>query len=796
MKRHLFTKQDSNSSGFLAAFFLPFVFTLTKIGEYTVRFLTFLFRLVIGLSKSFKDVSWPSLHLPRLNRGLPKFPALRVKLPRLTLPRLNRGLPKRKKSLGRPALWRGKPRTKPIVLYPIPFRFKLRYFALGIAIAAIFFVPVIIRLWLSELPNPEQLAFREPALSTKLYDRNGKFLFQFYASQNRTKVFLNDIPQHLIDATIAIEDKNFYRHNGFDLSAIVRAARQTLINKNLQGGSTITQQLIKSTLLTPEVSLERKIKEVILAFLTEREFSKREILEMYFNQVAYGGTAWGIEAAAETYFGKSVADLKLAQSALLAGLPSAPTIYSPFGTQPQLAKIRQREVLDRMVAEGFISPKQADEAFAEPLAFAKPAIDIKAPHFVMYTKDFLVQKYGIATVEKGGLKVVTTLDLDIQQQAQDIVREEIEKLTSLSVTNGAALITNPRTGEILSMVGSRDYFDQEHDGNVNVTTALRQPGSSIKLVTYAAALEKGLTAATILDDSPITYSTAGSPSYSPVNYDGRFHGKVTLRTAFGNSYNVPAVKTLSQVGVSSMIDMGKKLGITTWNDTDRFGLSLTLGGGEVKMVDLATAYGTVAAGGLKHNLSPLLKVTNSYGEVLEDRQNSPSKGSRVLSEGIAFILADILADNNARLSAFGPNSVLNISGKKVSVKTGTSDNKRDNWTIGFSQDKLVAVWVGNNDNRPMNPSLTSGITGAAPIWNKITTSVLLQNAPASLAANIPTPADVVAIGVCSINGYLPCGGCPTRTEYFIQGTQPKLACKSEWLTPTPAIGGPEPSPEQ
>ncbi len=777
MKRHLFTKQDSNSSGFLAVFFLPFVFMLTKIGEYTVRFLAFIFQLAVNLFRIFKKISWPSFHI-----------SVRLKLPHLHLPRLNRGLPKRKKSIGRP-------RTKPIVLYPIPFRFKLRYFALGIAIATIFFIPVVVRLWLSDLPNPNQLAFREPALSTKLYDRNGKFLFQFYSSQNRTKVSLNDIPKDLTNATIAIEDKNFYKHNGFDLSAIIRAARQTLINKNLQGGSTITQQLIKSTLLTPEISLERKVKEVILAFFTERKFSKREILEMYFNQVAYGGTAWGIEAASETYFGKSVADLSLAESTLLAGLPSAPTTYSPFGTHPELAKIRQSEVLQRMVEEGFISQKQADEAENQELTFAKPSIDIKAPHFVMYVKEMLVQRYGIAAVEKGGLKVVTTLDLDIQQKAQDIVREEIEKLSSLAVSNGAALVTNPQTGEILAMVGSQDYFDNNHDGNVNVTTSLRQPGSSIKLVTYAAALEKGLTAATILDDSPITYSTPGSPSYSPVNYDGRFHGKVTLRTAFGNSYNVPAVKTLSQIGVSSMIDMGKKLGITTWNDTGRFGLSLTLGGGEVKMTDLATAYGTVASGGFKHDLTPWLKVTNGEGEVLEDKQSTLSKGSRVLSEGTAFILSDILSDNNARLSSFGPNSVLNIPGQKVSVKTGTSDNKRDNWTIGFGQDKLVAVWVGNNDNKPMNPSLTSGITGAAPIWNKIMTSVLSQNSQVNLAANVQTPAGVVAVAVCSINGYLPCGGCPTRTEYFIQGTQPKLACKSEWLTPTPAIGGPEPSPE-
>lgn len=736
---------------------LPAVFILTKIGESTIKRL-----LVVGY------LSHVIFHASK--RMVLRFPS--VQLPSFQLSRLPQ---------------RPKPRSekRPLIVYAVPFHLKARYFLLGASLATIVLIPLIIQLWLSQLPNPNQLAYREVPLSTKVYDRQGRFLFQFYANQNRTKVSLSEIPQHLIKATIAIEDKNFYKHNGFDAEAIVRATKETLINKNLQGGSTITQQLIKSTLLTPEVSIERKVKEIILAFLTERKFSKEQVLEMYFNQVSYGGTAWGVGAASETYFGKNVKDVTLSESALLAGLPGGPTLYSPFGARPELSIARQHEVLHRMVEEGYITREQAQEAKSQSLSFAQPGINIKAPHFIMYVKDWLARRYGIRMVEQGGLRVTTTLDLDLQEKAQEIVAEEIERLGRLSVNNGASLITNPQTGEILAMVGSRDYFDTRVDGNVNVTTSLRQPGSAIKVVTYAAALEKGLTAASLLDDSPITYSLAGSPPYSPVNYDGRFHGKVTLREAFGNSYNVPAVKTLAQIGLPAMIDMGRRMGITTWKDEGRFGLSLTLGGGEVRMLDMATVYGVLANDGKRKDLTPILKITNAQGEVLEEPK---SQDRRVLSEGIAFILSDVLADNSARTSAFGPNSILAIPNYKVSVKTGTSDNKRDNWTIGFSKDRLVAVWVGNNDNGPMHPSLTSGITGAAPIWNRIMTTALADK-PVGDLANIQPPAEIVAVPVCRINGLLPCGACPIRTEYFLLGTQPKLACRPEFLTPAPAVGG-------
>lgn len=773
MKRRPASEQ-SRFSIILALVFFPAVFLLTKIGEYTVRAILAIGRLFVFLLKATVGT------IKKFARFAPLFKYIFERHP----------LSHIEQRKGEMFILRKK-RPAPTVIYVAPLSAKIGYLLLGVFSATLFLTPVIVRLWLSDLPNPNHLAMRDLALSTKLYDRNGKFLFQFYANQNRTNVPLSDIPKTLIDATIAIEDKNFYHHSGFDLLAMIRAARETLINKHIQGGSTITQQLVKSVLLTPDITLERKVKEIILAFMTEKKFTKDQILAMYFNQVPYGGTAWGIEAASQTYFGKSVKDLDLAESALLAGLPSGPTIYSPFGTNPQLAKKRQEEVLNRMVTLGFVTREEADLANSEVLSFAAPVIDIKAPHFTMYVKDYLVARYGIHAVEKGGLRVRTTLDLDLEERAAEIVQAELEKLTTLSVSNGAAFITNPQTGEILAMVGSHDYFDTAHNGNVNVTTSLRQPGSSIKLVMYAAAMERGFTASSMLDDSPITYSFAGSPSYSPINYDGRFHGKVTLRDAFGNSYNVPAVKTLAHIGVAAMIDMGKRLGITTWNDINRFGLSLTLGGGEVKMVDLATAYGTIANGGIRRDLTPVLKITDPEGNILEE--NPHLEGRRVLSEGIAFILSDILADNSARAAAFGPNSVLNIAGQRISVKTGTSDNKRDNWTIGFNKNLLVAVWVGNMDNSPMHPSLTSGITGAAPIWNRLITTAMTTQ-PATVASQPTTPpVDVIAVPICRINGLLPCGGCPTRTEYFIAGTQPKLACKPEFLTPAPAIGGAEPT---
>ncbi len=619
-----------------------------------------------------------------------------------------------------------------------------------------------------DLPSPKQLEYRQVPQTTKIMDRNGKLLYDIYEDQNRTVVPLSEIPANLKNATIAIEDKDFYKHKGFDIYGIARAFGQTVFAGNIQGGSTITQQLVKSVFLSPERTLTRKAKELYLAFRVEMAFSKDKILEMYLNQVPYGGTAFGVEAASEQYFGKPVQELDLAQSALLAGLPVAPTYYSPYGQDPKRAKDRQLLVLKRMVDEHYITQAQANEASGEELQFKPSATNIKAPHFVMFVREYLAQKYGDMVVSKGGLKVTTTLDLDLQEKAQEIVKNNIDKLGYLHVTNGAALVTKPSTGEILAMVGSKDYFDASIDGAVNLTTALRQPGSSIKPVNYATALEhKLITPATIIMDVPTTFSEGPRP-YRPVNYDGKYHGAVTVRNALGNSFNIPAVKVLALNGVPAMITQAEAMGITTFTDPSRYGLSLTLGGGEVKMVDMATAFGVFANQGKKVDLDPILKIEDAQGHILD--QFTPRAGTRVLSSQTSFLMSSILSDNSARLMEFGSASGLVVPGKTVAVKTGTTDDKRDNWTIGYTPSYLVSVWVGNNDNTPMNQYLASGITGAAPIWNQIMTFVLKDK----INESFNVPSGVVGINICGATGGAKNDSCPNNHfEYFISGTEPR-----------------------
>ncbi len=637
---------------------------------------------------------------------------------------------------------------------------KIRYFVVGIVFSCLFiFIPLVTMLFLQELPHPKELSTRQIQQTSKIYDRNGTLLYEIYANQNRTIVPLSTIPKSLKNATLAIEDKNFYQHPGFDISAILRAINQNSKGQAVQGGSTITQQLIKSSMLTPEQSITRKLKEIVLAFWAERLYSKDEILGMYFNQIPYGGTAWGVEAASEVYFNKSVHQLNLAESAFLAGLTQAPSEYSPFTEDESRWKNRQKEVLSRMVALHYISQREADEASKQKLAFNEPTVALKAPHFVNYVKDFLIKKYGLALVERGGLIVTTSLDLKLQEKAQRIVADEIGKDGYLNISNGAAVIADPKTGDILAMVGSKNFYDAE-SGNVNLATSLRQPGSTVKVITYAAALSNGLSAASVLDDTPVTYTVPGGQSYSPVNYDGKYRGRVPLRLALANSLNIPAVRTLQQVGVPTMIRLARDMGISSWNEPDSsYGLSTTLGSSEVTMLDMVSINSTLANEGRKIPLNPILKITDYKGDVVEEKK--PMQGEQILQQGVAFIINDILADNAARSLAFGPNSPLSIPGQTVSVKTGTTDNKRDNWTNGYTQDIVVSVWVGNNNNAPMNPSLASGITGAAPIWNQLMV-MMLKDKPSTKPE---MPSDVVA---------LPCGA---RTEYFLTGTQNTSGCK-------------------
>ena len=632
-------------------------------------------------------------------------------------------------------------------------------------------------LWFFQtLPSPLVLKERDLVLTTKIYARDGEtLLYKIYKTQNRSLVSLDEIPKEFVFATIAIEDKDFYKHRGFSLRGIVRAVRINLLKQDVvEGGSTITQQLIKNALLTPERTVWRKIREVVLAIEAELIYSKDEILTMYFNEVGFGGATYGIEEAAEMYFGKKVSELSLAESAYLAGLPAAPTYYSPYGTDPERVRQRQRLVLSRMYEDGYISFGEMRSAQSEEVEVLPPSTDIKAAHFVMYVKEKLVEKYGEKMVEQGGLTVVTSLDVNIQEMAKREIEEGVTKQNYLNVGNGAALVTKAETGEILAMVGSKDYFDEENDGNVNVTLMARQPGSSIKPVNYAAALLSGYTTTSVLEDSPVTYSFENSKPYSPVNYDGKYRGRVTLREALGSSLNIPAVKVLASYGVEKMISLGEAMGITTWGDRNRFGYALTLGGGEVKMVDMAVVFGTLSNMGEKVELDPILYVEDYKGRVLE---NYEEKGEReeVLNSGVAFLISDILSDNKARATVFGVNSPLVVDGHTVAVKTGTTDNKKDNWTIGYTPDYVVAVWIGNNDGAPMSPYLESGASGAAPIWHNIMGSLLKGEED----KKFEIPPDVIAVKICKVNGYLTCEGCPeTNREYYLRGTEPKRACRS------------------
>lgn len=673
-------------------------------------------------------------------------------------------------------------------LHPLRTTFYLTLFFS----AAVFYAAFI-----NGLPNPYQLAFKYPNASTRIYDRHGKLLYKIYRHENRTLLALEEIPDHVIKATISIEDQNFYQHRGISIRGILRAIRHDFFirqNKevpSLQGGSTITQQLVKNALLTPERTFNRKIKELFLSAAVELIFGKDEILNMYLNQVAYGGTAYGIEEAAQTYFGKSAKHINLAEAALLAGLPASPTTYSPFGANPKLARRRQTQVLNRMVVDGHISNEKAAQAKKEILTFSPQAIAMKAPHFVMYVKDELSRRYGQQVVEKGGLQVYTTLDLEVQEMAETAVRQNISAVEKqFNLHNGSALITRPKTGEILAMVGSVDFWDFKNDGNVNLTTAQRQPGSSIKLVNYSYALEHAdYTPSSILMDTPVAYSNPWE-TYAPVNYDHKFKGPVSLKTALAESRNVPAVKVLNSYGVDKMIEQGKKMGITTWTEPERYGLSITLGAVEVKMTDMAVVFGSIANMGMKKELTSVKKIIDSQGKVIQDIDKPRSLwaemakqayaadkdeiegGKPVVSPFTAWQLIDILSDNEARAPEFGRRSPLLIPDRQVAVKTGTSNDFRDNWTIGFSPDYLVATWVGNNDNQPMR-KIASGITGAAPIWHEIMETMTKEKEESIF----PVPEGMIEVEVCAVNGLLPCRGCPKlKKSWFIPGTEPKQKC--------------------
>jgi 1A family penicillin-binding protein len=626
-----------------------------------------------------------------------------------------------------------------------------------------------------DLPRPDKVQ-RHEGLSTVILDRNGEKLYDVYQDVNRIAVNWEDIPQFLKDATIAVEDKEFYKHKGLSRTGLIRAFVSTLFLGKIQGGSTLTQQLVKNVLLTNERSLPRKMKEAVLAIQIERKYSKDEILRMYLNEAPYGGTAVGVEAAAEYYFDKHVNDLGLAESAVIAGLPQSPSHYSPFGKDPKAYVARTQTVLRRMREDGYISAFAEAEARRqiETMIFASGDSGLRAPHFVAYVRELITQKFGEKTMDAGGLTVTTTLDWKLQEKAQKIVAEEVTKAKSLKVGNGAAVVLDPATGQILAMVGSKDYTASDSGGfKFNVATqGLRQPGSALKPITYAAAFRKGYTASTVLLDVETKYPSGDpvKPEYNPKNYDSKYRGPVQLRFALANSINTIAVKVSALVGIRDILTLANDMGISSLapshDNMRRIGLSLTLGGGEVTLLELTGAYGVFATGGVLHEPVALLKVEDVKRKILFEQK--PTAGKRVLPQEIPYLLSDILSDNEARKEVFGLKSYLYIPGRTVAVKTGTTDDKRDNWTVGYTPSIVVGTWVGNNDNSPMHPSLASGVTGAAPVWNRIIREAIKDKPDEPFER----PSNIVELDIDNYGGGWPVDGSGTRKERFIKGTEP------------------------
>jgi len=578
--------------------------------------------------------------------------------------------------------------------------------------------------WVSRnLPDPNELLERQVAQSTTIYDRTGKdILYEIHGDEKRTLVKLSEIPDYVKHATIDVEDKDFYKHGGFSLWAIFRTAVTNVLFGKKAGGSTLTQQFIKNAVLTTEKTYTRKIKELILAYRLEKKFSKDEILQMYFNEIPYGSTAYGVEAASQKYFGKSVKQINLPEAAILAALPQAPSRFSPYGTHKDLLFERQHFILDLMVKNNHISPEEAEVAKGVTIKFREPAENITAPHFVMYIKEMLSDKYGEKTVEQGGLKIYTTLDLYKQKAAEEAIKNYAEKNEKEYQAKNAALVSlDPKNGQILAMVGSRDYFNEDIDGQVNITTSLRQPGSSIKPIVYAAAFIKGFTPNTILYDVVTNFSTDPSKPYEPHNYDLGEHGPVTMRAALAGSLNIPAVKTIYLAGLENVLSLARNMGYSTFTDKNRFGLALVLGGAEVRLLEHANAFSAFARDGEVHQVVSILKVQDKEGKILEEYKEE--KGKKAMDANIARMINSVLSDNAARAYVFGEKNYLTLGSRPVAAKTGTTNDFHDAWTIGYTPSLVAGVWVGNSDNAAMKRG-ADGSKIAAPIWHDYMAKVL------------------------------------------------------------------------
>ena len=588
---------------------------------------------------------------------------------------------------------------------------------LGASIATLF-------IYKNQTPSVAEISSYRPPQTSVIYDRTGKIvLYKIHGEENRKVLSHDEIPDVVRIATIATEDKNFYAHFGVDFLSILRAMKVNAKNGEIsQGGSTITQQLARNVYLTREKTLRRKFMETLIAIKIEKNFTKEEILDRYLNQVPYGSNAYGISAAAEVFFGKEANNLTLDEAVFLAALPKAPTYYSPYGNNLEKLNARHKAILDSVLELGLASLEEVEAARkVNILAKVEPFHEaILAPHFVFYVNSQLEEKYGQEFLEKGGLKIITTLDFDLQKIGEKVVADGARRNISRGAENAALVSVEPKSGEVLAMVGSRDYFDQTIDGQVNVAVRLRQPGSSFKPIVYATAFEKGYQPETLIADVPTDFGPdGGGIRYVPQNYDGKFHGVLPMRKTLAMSLNIPAIKTLSLVGIDSAIDMAHRLGITTLNERNRYGLSLAIGGAEVKLLDMASAFSVFATEGKKYQSHAILEIIDSNGESYFDK----SQCTQVIDTEVARKINSILSDNNARSAIFGPNSPLYISGKTVAAKTGTSQDFRDAWTVGYTPSIAVGVWAGNNDSRPMRAG-SDGVFVAAPIWRSFMDVVL------------------------------------------------------------------------
>ncbi len=654
------------------------------------------------------------------------------------------------------------------------FTWAFRLAALGVVLIAVLFL-----YYSKDLPDPNKLLDRNVPQSTKIYARDGSLLYEIHGEYKRTLVNLDQIPSYARESTIAVEDKGFYKEGGVSLTGIARAGLADILTlRKSQGASTITQQFVKNAILTDNKSWDRKIREAILAIAIDAHFSKDQILQLYLNEIPYGRNAYGIEAAAETYFGKSAKDLNLAESAYLAAMIQAPTYYNPSGPHRADLDARKNTVLALMQQQGYINSDQEKQAQAEVVAFSEITNGIKAPHFVLWVEDYLNNKYGESTLEQGGLQVYTTLDPRLQSIAETVVKNDVDKESVKYNAHNAALVAiDPKTGQVLAMVGSKDYFGTSEpagctpgkncwfEPNVNVALSQRQPGSSIKPYVYGTAFKKqfGYAPASLLIDVVTDFGTYNGKDYIPHNYNDQSYGPVSMRKAMAGSLNVPAVKTLALVGVSNAVQTAHDLGITS--PLADCGLSLVLGGCEVRLLDHVAAYSVIANEGVKNQETPILKILDKDGKILEAFQSNPQQ---VLDPEAAYELISIMTDNDARSFIFGANSPLILPGRTVAAKTGTTQNWHDGWTLGFTPSLAAGVWAGNNDGTLLKKG-ADGVVVAAPIWHDFMLQALASSSPETFTV----PAGIQKVVVDSVSGKLPTDATPnTITETFADYSVP------------------------